>query len=174
MCDGSDGRCDEVSSEGFKYCPNCGAEYRAGFDRCHDCDVELVDELPVAALPEETSVEGWDLDSDPPRLVEVFAASRVEAELVRAALEGHGIPAVLAGEGTAGAYPLTVGALGEGRVLVPEERGQEALEVIGTLEEEDEPEILAAPPSWDATWLIAIAVVAGLVLLVASNAFRGP
>ena len=34
------------------FCPLCGAEYREGFDRCHDCDVELVDELP----PEEE----WD------------------------------------------------------------------------------------------------------------------
>jgi hypothetical protein len=28
------------------FCPLCGAEYREGFDRCHDCDVDLVDELP--------------------------------------------------------------------------------------------------------------------------------
>jgi hypothetical protein len=160
------------SDQGFKYCPNCGAEYRPGFTRCHDCDVELVDELPVD-VPEG---ESEDFDPDVvPRLVEVFAASRVEAELVRSALAGHGIPAVLAGEGYSSAYPLTVGALGEGRVLVPEERGQEALEVIGTLEEEEpEPEVLAAPPSLDLTWLIAIAVVIGIVLLAISGAFSGP
>jgi hypothetical protein len=109
------------------------------------------------------------------KLVEVFAASHIEADLVRSALVGHGIPAVLASEGHSGAYPLTVGALGEGRVLVPEERGQEALEVIGTLEEEEdfEPEVLASPRSWDATWLIAFVVVVVLILLTLNGAFRG-
>src|SRR5579859_749143 len=28
------------------YCPKCRAEYRAGFDKCSDCGVELVVELP--------------------------------------------------------------------------------------------------------------------------------
>jgi hypothetical protein len=27
------------------YCPQCKTEYRAGFDRCGDCDVALVPEL---------------------------------------------------------------------------------------------------------------------------------
>jgi hypothetical protein len=30
------------------FCPQCRAEYVPGFTRCGDCDVELVDELPVA------------------------------------------------------------------------------------------------------------------------------
>jgi hypothetical protein len=28
------------------FCPNCRAEYRPGFARCSDCDVELVENLP--------------------------------------------------------------------------------------------------------------------------------
>jgi len=28
-------------------CPLCQAEYRQGFTRCADCDLELVDSLPV-------------------------------------------------------------------------------------------------------------------------------
>jgi hypothetical protein len=31
------------------YCPQCKAEYRQGFTRCSDCDVELVHEPPQAA-----------------------------------------------------------------------------------------------------------------------------
>src|SRR5216684_7010617 len=31
------------------YCPQCKAEYRQGFTRCADCDVELVHEPPRAA-----------------------------------------------------------------------------------------------------------------------------
>ncbi len=47
-------------------CPVCNAEYRPGFHRCVDCDVELVDELPAEALvaPEPAAGPG-DLDEDP-------------------------------------------------------------------------------------------------------------
>jgi hypothetical protein len=31
------------------YCPACGDEFRAGFTRCGRCNVDLVEELPVAA-----------------------------------------------------------------------------------------------------------------------------
>ena len=29
------------------FCPQCKAEYRPGFNRCDDCDVDLVDQLPA-------------------------------------------------------------------------------------------------------------------------------
>src|SRR5215470_9028014 len=32
------------------YCPNCGSEYRQGFTRCTDCDVDLVWEPPNKAI----------------------------------------------------------------------------------------------------------------------------
>jgi len=41
-------------------CPLCKAEYRQGFTRCADCDVDLVWELPKAAIevrPEEQAVD---------------------------------------------------------------------------------------------------------------------
>lgn len=30
------------------FCPQCGVEYRPGFTRCTDCDVDLVHDLPLA------------------------------------------------------------------------------------------------------------------------------
>jgi len=47
-------------------CPVCKAEYRPGFYRCADCDVELVDELTAEALvpPEPVAAPG-DPDEDP-------------------------------------------------------------------------------------------------------------
>jgi hypothetical protein len=33
------------------FCPRCKAEYVPGFTRCADCDVELVESLPVAQSP---------------------------------------------------------------------------------------------------------------------------
>jgi hypothetical protein len=38
------------------YCPHCRSEYRAGYTRCADCDVELVDELPEE-IWEEVPIE---------------------------------------------------------------------------------------------------------------------
>ncbi len=34
------------------YCPQCRAEYRPGFDKCADCGLALVHELPVDPEPE--------------------------------------------------------------------------------------------------------------------------
>jgi hypothetical protein len=152
---------------GFRYCPECGAEYRAGFTRCHDCQVELVDEPP-----ELTAADVTELDEGGP-LVEVFAASHIEADIVRAALEDNGIQAVIAKGGTA-AYPLTVGEMGEGRVLVPEQDGQAALEIIGTLEPEEEddfeeayePGIFAARTSKEWTWWVALGLAVAMILFL--------
>jgi len=48
------------------YCPQCKAEYRQGFTRCADCDVELVHEPPPAAQGHgsagETGSHGEDSD----------------------------------------------------------------------------------------------------------------
>jgi len=47
------------------FCPQCKAEYRPGFTRCADCDVELVHELPaVAEEPSHEPAEiAWSGDS---------------------------------------------------------------------------------------------------------------
>ncbi len=37
------------SDEGTLYCPRCRGEYRAGFSRCADCGVALVERLPATA-----------------------------------------------------------------------------------------------------------------------------
>jgi hypothetical protein len=45
------------------YCPNCRSEYRPGFQKCFDCGVELVEELPPPSLrdPEARENERPDL-----------------------------------------------------------------------------------------------------------------
>jgi hypothetical protein len=39
------------------FCPNCRAEYKSGITRCHDCDADLVDELPPDSGPEWVEFE---------------------------------------------------------------------------------------------------------------------
>lgn len=38
-------------------CPNCGAEYREGFTRCADCDVDLVPPPPPPPPDERSHIE---------------------------------------------------------------------------------------------------------------------
>ena len=40
------------------FCPHCKAEYRQGFTRCADCDIDLVYELPHAEKPEQKHLHG--------------------------------------------------------------------------------------------------------------------
>lgn len=63
------------------FCPNCRSEYRAGFDRCKDCDVGLLTELPA-----EEKAEFVDL-------VEVLSiADPGQIALVKSILEAEEIP----------------------------------------------------------------------------------
>jgi Putative prokaryotic signal transducing protein len=115
------------------WCPSCGAEYRPGFTRCTDCDVDLVDELPV--VPEAKgavdpvralTMEGEHLG---PELEQAYSGSRVDTELIRSVLEGSGIESVLWGTGSA--YPPETGAkLSAVRVMVRPSDLDRAREVI--------------------------------------------
>ena len=70
------------------FCPQCKAEYRAGFARCSDCDVELVQQLPVDPQPIS--------ETDHPQLAVVRTyTSHVDADLARTALEVAGIESMV-------------------------------------------------------------------------------
>lgn len=78
------------------YCPRCGAEYREGFTRCCDCDVDLVpvpSERPVGEDPEVRLV-----------IVRSFA-SEFEARLALSALENAGIAATVRTDNEGGLNP---------------------------------------------------------------------
>jgi len=71
------------------FCPQCGAEYRPGFDTCADCGVPLVHERPEASEPEPGSVA----------MVTVLESSDTsEILMVRSLLEGAGIHCLARGE----------------------------------------------------------------------------
>jgi len=79
------------------HCPKCGAEYRPGFSRCADCDVDLVDEHV-----EEPSIP------DPHReLVPVFKTTdSILLPVVKSLLDSAGIEYVSQGEEALGILPL--------------------------------------------------------------------
>jgi Putative prokaryotic signal transducing protein len=92
------------------FCPNCRAEYRPGYSRCSDCGLDLVDHLPL----EPDDGPG---DYELANLVEVYRAwGRARGEMIKALLEGNGIPCALSGG--ISVYNLTVGNMAEIRVMV--------------------------------------------------------
>src|SRR5258706_6152278 len=49
------------------FCPECRAEYRPGFGRCADCDVDLVQELPLELSgTEKTLQRTWSVKTERP------------------------------------------------------------------------------------------------------------
>jgi len=83
-------------------CPKCGAEYRGGFTRCSDCDVELVDALLEPQGPSRPPVDPaptvLEPRSDPPECFElVTVLSTIDPGLIAVAgslLRSAGIPFV--------------------------------------------------------------------------------
>jgi hypothetical protein len=78
-------------------------------------------------------------------LVVVYtAAGQTEASLIKSLLEAAGIPAMSSQEGAGAAFGLTVGLMGEARILVREEDAAEARELLAAMErgelEEDAPD----------------------------------
>jgi hypothetical protein len=152
------------------YCPRCGAEYRAGFTECSDCGVALVDAPPPVVKKPSRDPLPFD-PSEVARLVPVYVADRFQGDIVRSVLEGSGIPAIVMKEGYAEAYPINVGAIGEGRVLVREEDLERAHEVLTTalggdagLEQDEDEEPYERPLwFWVATTIICIVAVVALL-----------
>jgi len=73
------------------FCPVCKAEYRQGFTRCADCDVELVLELPAAAIVPHAAAAPGDPEEDPFCSFWTGDDPRILAEL-SGLLEKEGIP----------------------------------------------------------------------------------
>ena len=70
------------------YCPQCEAEYREGFDRCADCDVDLVHALPSST--EDHEAEDY---------VKVFESSESDLiPVIKSLLGGAEIPYLTEGE----------------------------------------------------------------------------
>ncbi len=123
------------------FCPQCGAEYRPGFDRCADCDVALGSDPP----PGE--------DHEAPPLVRVFSTSEADViPVIKSLLRGAGIAFTTDGEAMMNLYPsdllgpLFGGARGEIGFFVPESREAEARELLAARVELPEGAMGAAEP----------------------------
>lgn len=70
-----------------------------------------------------------------PEYVEVYAANgQLEADMIRLMLEASGLHVITRQESAGVVYGLTVGPLGEVRILVPETEAEEAAGLLEAME----------------------------------------
>lgn len=154
------------------WCPSCKVEYRAGFDRCTDCDCLLVEIL-------EDEVR-----SQPEYDHEVFLISvrdNIEADVIEALLKANGIPTLRKFKDVGGYLTIYMGNTNTGvDIYVPStlyqkakdlvnSENEQAFEVDKTLEEEDadflnDAETVRKRKSLGA-WLILIVFFPGLLFI---------
>ncbi|MCD6311851.1 MAG: DUF2007 domain-containing protein [Elusimicrobia bacterium] len=101
------------------FCPNCGAEYREGFTRCTDCDIDLVETLSPGREPEEV------------KLCTVFiTSSLVEANMVKCLLEGSGVKVFLYDANISRINPFYTNAVGGIKLVVRDKQVALTKEVL--------------------------------------------
>ena len=105
------------------FCPRCRAEYRTGFVRCNDCDVELVDQLA-----QDTGEPAHTKESD--YVVVTTVQGPLEEGQISSFLEGSGIPTQVIGEGVRRVYGLTLNGMGAAQVLVPRQFAITAIDLL--------------------------------------------
>ena len=97
------------------FCPKCGYEYQEGVKTCPDCEIELVDRIPVE---EYRDIRFVPLPNLP---------GRVYAEMLKGVLDKKGIPCYIRARGITAILQISsTDAVSEGvQLFVPEDRLQE-------------------------------------------------
>lgn len=115
------------------YCPNCRAEYRPGFTRCADCEVDLVAELGADGIENEGAVS-----SDLEPFHETHSSDELAAILE--AFEEHHLPYVVQAGTALSLLSSSVGTADlpeewQARILVPGTSARAAREILRLLRE---------------------------------------
>jgi hypothetical protein len=124
-----------TTTEVTVFCPQCKAEYRVGFTKCSDCDVELVDHLPVEKpATAEEDYRRFEADRFEPEaeLVVIRAyPSSFEADLAKSILEAAGIESMVRGDLSRVHDVFVGGQLGRGvELLVRAEDAEDADKIL--------------------------------------------
>jgi hypothetical protein len=105
------------------FCPQCKAEYRPGFVRCADCDVELVD-----CLPQDAVESGTTEDSDYTVIRAVQGA--LEEGQICSFLQAYGIPTQVRSVGFRKTYAVSINGGGAIQILVPRDLAVTAIDLL--------------------------------------------
>jgi hypothetical protein len=107
------------------FCPECGAEYREGIDRCAECDVALGDEPPPQ--PEVEFVDFVPvLETGDPSLL-LVAKSVLESAGIRFCARGEGVQDLFALGRMGTGFNILTGPV---RLEVEPDRAEEAKDLL--------------------------------------------
>jgi hypothetical protein len=110
-------------------CPECGTEYRPGFDSCFDCGVPLIHESEYQKMIDEN-----DAEKERYRQMDIVTVHSVqgqpEADLIHSLLQANGIESFTRGRAVQSVHPFTVNGLGEIRIMVRQEDSERATGII--------------------------------------------
>ena len=115
------------------FCPKCKAEYRVGFIRCSDCDVELVDDLPAKTpVPKEVSrsFESDRFEAEPKLVVVRTYQKGFDADLAKTVLEAAGIESMIRGDDIAPRYYVGLSLTQRVELLVRAEDAEDAEKIL--------------------------------------------
>jgi len=115
------------------FCPKCKAEYRVGFIRCSDCDVELVDDVPVETpVPKEVSrdFESDRFEAEPKLVIVRTYQSGLDADLAKTVLEAAGIESMIRGDDIARRYYIGLPLTQRVELLVRAEDAEDAEKIL--------------------------------------------
>jgi len=111
------------------FCPECGYEYRDGFTRCPDCNMELVHDPPAEEQHEKGSVQPGRLDYA--GFIEVMETPDYAfISFVRSLLEAEGLDTYLLGEHVSSVYPMSLGM----KLMVRKDHAEEAMLIINDVD----------------------------------------
>jgi hypothetical protein len=117
------------------FCPECKYEYRAGITTCPDCDVALIESLPVEPEPKKYEI-GEDEHANK-GLVSIYSTNdEAEAAHIKELLEASGIEAMEQSGMTFYGKPLH--ELAYGKIFVFESDAVEARRIIELAAEVEE------------------------------------
>jgi hypothetical protein len=103
------------------FCPQCKCEYVEGFNKCSDCEVLLVESLPIEIKKDDSSCD----------LVDVFeTSSQMDIIYIKSILEAEGITYHFSGE-----FFHMMGVMpSPARLLIPSSQRENVLNILKELQ----------------------------------------
>jgi hypothetical protein len=118
------------------FCPECRAEYRTGFTRCHDCNVELVDHLPAQKAGDPTVRRVYEFDETRYVTIATVQGPFEEAQIC-SFLESNGIPTRIRAEALRHTHGIVIDGIGAVRIQVPQESAAFARDLLNRADHGD-------------------------------------